>query len=728
MPRMIKAQPLGWWGESWLAYLRQWFGIALTGPQMRGARMGPATITFGRGQIAAEVPYGSYGSQATAAVRVRPLGQRDWRRALDAVAANVDMAHRLLSGKIGPELRDCFAAAGVTLFPKPWGRYGLRCSCRQRGVCRHLKVLALRAAYLLDGNPFLWFTVLGMPRDEVFAYVRPRLGGHNEAALAVAGLLAPGAGAGPGDWAGPGAGAAPGAALSLDPERFWVGAADPDAVAIRPAAGEAPDALLRSLGPLPLSRLAGTVEMLPVDLPAGPEFRLDCPAGTPQPLADVLVYYVTRVAGAARALVAGDSPPIHPVAGDSPPIHPAAELPGKPVPPGPRLATEVAEAVRAAGEPLTVDDLHRLCPTAAAMPPPHHRRYLAAAFPDLPPDLVVLARRCVATRGAVLAGQAFCHVVTFADWYRRQLGPDADWIRALAAAGLNPPYTLRPDPFADLQAEVGDALWLTLPDPGQPLLAVRLVRRTQRGEAGDEAERAAANAEAGVELRRHILDLGATALTEAEAVALLLATRQYRTDRNPDPLWLLPLLVPELHYDPRGLQHGQRGVSLTPGRWPWLPTFGRARAGHWAHRDQNLGWLPAFLGRAGWAGEAIEQALTVAQSWSRYWPGPQDGSRPVPPVAALLDFLWNVAPVQARARRIPAETVTAGLQTWFRLLVERRPELGSRYAPHLAACGLTAAYAHRQETLPPAGRNGEDSRSGWRGEGYRWIGPEGFFD
>lgn len=692
----------GWWGQRWLQYLHQTYQVQPSDAQVRGARQGEARITAARGSVRASVAVGRYGDTAEAVLRVKPLTKPQWRRVVAVLAENPDAARRVLSGNLGPELEQCFASAGSELFPEPAVRSPLRCSCGARWGCRHVKVLAVRGAELFDGNPFLWLEVLGLPRAEV----RARLADTGQVLPEVQVALAGGAGT----------------TQPLAPDRFWQGAADPDAIAVHPGGAAPPDALLRALGPLSLPGEVGAVEMLAGKGKGRGAVAYASHPGKLQPLGDVLGRYIVHMGLTARELAAGTAAPIH---------H-AEKLPGQAIPTGVRLAAEVEMAVRQAGGPLNLDELHRLCPTAAAVPSPYHYRWLMDAFPDLSPDLVVLAQSCVAPRGAVLEGSVFRHVVTHDEWRRQRLSPAGEWARVIEVAGFAPPYTVRVagggsgDPsslFAVLRPEVGDELSLTVADPETPVLEARLRRRAERS----GAESHAANAAMVQTLLAYMEDRDLRSLSQQEAVEVLLAAGRYREGTNWGPVWLLPLFGRGLYYD-ANLFRGDDWLDFSRRhQYPlWAPTFGRPYA-YWKEQDTVIRHYTVMLTNRGAIQKEVEQAVRCVQGWCRHWRGSQDRKNSIPTLAAFLDFLWNAAPLEARSARPKPEAVLANLADWFRLLYQQFPALSGAYDDHIAACGLTAAFAHRQQTALASRMYADDALQAWRAEGYRWIGPEAYF-
>lgn len=710
-PRKPPESDLGWWGQQWLRYLR---GLGV-GPgsdsQLRSARRSLARLTVARGRVEAEVPVGQSGHVEKAVLKVRPLAEKQWRRVVDAVAADPDVAARLLTGAMGPDLEAVFADLGLALFPEPPGLAPVRCSCRVRS-CRHLNVLAVQGAALVDGNPFLWLEALGMERAELFAQVRARLadGGHP---VPAAGEVALTEAAEP--------------ARPLAAERFWQTDVDPGTIPVRPGGSVLPDAVLRLLGPLPVPEAPGEVATVTLREQVVGKTRITLPVPGRVPADELLRRYVVRIGTAAAALAAGERAPAH---------SPGEALPGKPVPPGVRLAPEVAEAVRQAGTLLSLEQLRPRCPTAAAVADGSWRRMLADALSYLPPDLVALAGCWAGSRAAVLRGAAFRHVVTLADCLRGDLGPDADWVRALQVAGCQPPYRVEaggkpctvvdqgarpsaaPRPgslFAELQPEVGDEIQFTVVDPEQPLLAATLTRRAARTYTSlQEPNLAAARALAG-----HMAATGQEQLSEQGAVAVLLAERRYRERISPDPVWLLPLQVEGLYSPPRG-----RGVTRL---WNnWQPSFGRLAYDYWPAEGEALARFTVALANRGAGRREVEAALACVRRWCQHWPGAQDDVRKPAGAGAFLDFLWNVAPL-ALGRYAP-ELVTRSLAAWFDFLCERQPALREAYQAQRAACGYVEAYAHRRRTAPPVRRDTDPALWAWKVEAYRWIGADWCLD
>jgi uncharacterized Zn finger protein len=689
---MAEQNQTGWMGARFLPHMLSRLPMMPSEVLLRTAAKLSVRLSVAKGRVEAQV------EGQTATLKVKPLVDREWKAVLEAVAAQPEPAYRMLSGQFGSEVEEAFAAAGVELFPTLSGLGAFRCSCREPNVCKHICALLVTATVQFDENPFLWLEALGRPRAGLLAALQARM----------ADSAAPRAARAPASPASPASPAAPApTGGALDPARFWATETDPDTIPVRHGeAGTAPDALLRRLGPLPLPSEQTAVELL---------VSRTGPRGTTvltrsaRPLDEALREYVRYIGEAAGALATGDLSPCF----DPEP------LPGKPVHLAERLLPEVAEALRDEGAVLSAEQLAARCPTIGSLPA--GKSALPEVLAALPADLVALAGRYAGPRSAVLAGAAFRHVVSYDEHRRGRISADADWGRALQAAGAAPPYRAKvgsptldptgPDFMSALRLQIGDELWLTVADSAGPLLVASPVQREERTPGLDPNGAAAVNA-----LLRHMAATGHKALPDPESAAVLLAEGHYTRREDQDPAWLLPFQI-------QGIAPAPTGGALTRESGPWQPACAQRPATAWpvSDRETALGWFADSEAARGAGRDEIEAALQAVRWWCSLWHGPQDRVLQVPEVGALLEFLWITAPRHAARHGVQAETVAPALGRWFAVLQARYPELAGAYAEHRAACALGDAHAHRLRTLPGEG-SPQNAVLGWIVEGYRWLG------
>ncbi|MBY6276600.1 MAG: hypothetical protein CWE10_10350 [Symbiobacterium thermophilum] len=568
-----------------------------------------------------------------------------------------------------------------------------------------MRVLVVRAAAAFAANPFLWLQVLGREREELLAGVRAQLANRAES----------GAG-GPARRSGAGAGAAPVGPM-LDPRRFLATDTDPAGIPVRPEEAAVPDALLRVLGPLPLApELNRTRRYAIAEVTRwGRTFRVHQPVE--ETAEQVLTrFYQTVSAGAAR-LARGERSPAY---RDEP-------LPGTRVPPRSRVAGEIAALVDERGTCVSLDELTRACPTAAALPPEAAVQAVRGAAERLPAGYVVLADRYVGRRDQIVAGAAFRHVVTWPEWQAGRLSTEGEWFLALTLLGAWPPVTAEmdgravalqqwvrenpsdPDPFvAWLKPEVGDELTFAVVEPEPLRLRVTLRRRAER----DLLEPLAIDQAAARLLAMWIAGNPYEGIAEPTAVQLLLAEGFYRPGRVPDPVWLLPM--PAVG-EPVRWGWDRRLVSSYWGRSSLIPG---GQVPGWREGHRITAGLGDYL--AGLPLPERRAASVFAEAWAERWPGnPLDPDRP-PPYGAFLHFLLNRAPVIARQLNLAAEEALRALQLGFRYLVRAEPAMAGAYEPFIRACEAAEPFRHRLATLP-ALRTPEFQA--WEMEGFRWLGP-----
>jgi len=650
------ANEIGWWGQRWLTHLLAHLPEAPTEAQLKNAARATARLRAEKGRVEAHVA-GQHGREEVAVLRVRPLPEKDWKRLLQSL--DQDRTLRLLSGQFGPELEDAFTALDLQLFPP---QTTIKCSCRGEG-CRHLHALLLGGMTLLGSNPYLWLEVLGRSRADLQAALQARVTDAQQ----------------------------PDQPETLTTDRFWETEVDPDAIPVSSGdTAAAPDSLLRRLGPLPLPPDSTYVEMHITRTLGRGEQAHPVLTRVARPVDEVLRDYVRYIGEATRALTTGEMPPQY-----------AAEaLPGKPVPLAARVLPEVEHALRQEGALLSIEQIVPRCPTAAALPNNLGKTAVADALPQLPPDMLTLGRRYAGPRTAALEGRAFRHIITFDEWRRGRLSTDADWHRALTAAGAAP--DLPPGLWDELRPETGDALWLTVAETGGPYLQAEILHRRSRRPGLDSANVTAART-----LLRHMAETNQWGIPEQEAVAVLMAEGHYARREHQDEAWLLPFQV-------QGVTPDRNQRIFTRESAAWLPTFGRQPYHGWAELEAALHGLPELTAR-------------TIRWWTQTWPGAQDRPSTMPTLGALLEFLWIKAPRTAYRQAIQAERVPGALADWFRHLEERFPAVAGLYAPHIHLCGCGELYEHRLLTLPEPGAPEEETMA-WIVEGYRWIGAERCWD
>lgn len=182
-------------------------------------------------------------------VRIRPavFSEHQWRRAEKAIAARALTLARLLAGEMPHDIEDVLADAKLALLPSAYDELRASCTCPDdANPCKHTAAAYYVLAERLDSDPFALFTLRGRTPEELLDALRARrakASGRNSVAALHGVAGAPDRTA-----------SAPPPALADALDRFWSAGPELAELCVSPLASEAPDALLRRLGPTGLTR------------------------------------------------------------------------------------------------------------------------------------------------------------------------------------------------------------------------------------------------------------------------------------------------------------------------------------------------------------------------------------------------------------------------------------------------------------------------------------------
>lgn len=158
-----------WWGRRWLQTLES-FNLASRLARGRSyARQGQVLrLEIAAGTVSALVQ-GSRPQPYAVSIKLAPTTDSQWRKARYVIAGNLAIAAKLMAGQMPPEVEQCFADAGVPLFPLP---RDLRtaCSCPDASnPCKHIAAVYYLLAEELDRDPFLLLRLRGITRQAFVA-------------------------------------------------------------------------------------------------------------------------------------------------------------------------------------------------------------------------------------------------------------------------------------------------------------------------------------------------------------------------------------------------------------------------------------------------------------------------------------------------------------------------------------------------------------------------------
>ena len=230
-----------WWSRRFIELLES-FGVGSRLKRGRNyARSGQVVeLDVEHGVVLAKVQ-GSRHTPYRVRIRFKALTENQWRRAEKAMAAQALPLAKLLAGEMPHDIEELLEECKLTLFPRSASELAASCTCPD-GVnpCKHIAAAYYILAERFDEDPFLIFTWRGRDQDELVESLRKRR------APAGRGARTGTTSAGDSDVF------APSAPLSTVLDSFWSCGPELDAFHVSPLAGEAPDALLRQLGPAPV--------------------------------------------------------------------------------------------------------------------------------------------------------------------------------------------------------------------------------------------------------------------------------------------------------------------------------------------------------------------------------------------------------------------------------------------------------------------------------------------
>jgi uncharacterized Zn finger protein len=230
-----------WWSQRFIELLES-FGVGSRLKRGRSyARAGQLIeLEIEPGLVLAKVQ-GSRYSPYRVLIHGKVLSEHQWRRAEKAMAAQALPLANLLAGEMPRDIEELFASCKLTLFPRSKRELTASCSCPDwENPCKHVAAVYYILAERFDEDPFLIFAWRGCERDELLERLRARRevgsrgGGTSTSSAEV--LRPP----------------QPGAPLATVLDSFWSSGPELDTLHVSPLAGEAPDALLRQLGPAPV--------------------------------------------------------------------------------------------------------------------------------------------------------------------------------------------------------------------------------------------------------------------------------------------------------------------------------------------------------------------------------------------------------------------------------------------------------------------------------------------
>jgi uncharacterized Zn finger protein len=159
-----------WWGRRWIQTLESFQVRSRLNRGRSYARRGQVLhLEIANHKVTATVQ-GSSPIPYNVTIELRRIPIAQWRKVGKAMASKVAIAARLMAGALPPEAEECFAEAGVALFPARDADLITSCDCPDfSNPCKHIAAVYYLLAEQFDRGPFLLFRLRGMGREQFVA-------------------------------------------------------------------------------------------------------------------------------------------------------------------------------------------------------------------------------------------------------------------------------------------------------------------------------------------------------------------------------------------------------------------------------------------------------------------------------------------------------------------------------------------------------------------------------
>lgn len=164
-----------WWAKRWIGVLETFgYGSRLQRGKTYARQGQVVSIDLAVGRVKAKVQ-GSRSTPYTVSLKITPLSDGEWNRAIDAMAQQAVFAATLLNGEMPQEIEEAFTAAGVALFPTSARDIETQCTCPDyMNPCKHIAAVYYLLGERFDDDPFLIFHLRGRTRSQLIEALRSR--------------------------------------------------------------------------------------------------------------------------------------------------------------------------------------------------------------------------------------------------------------------------------------------------------------------------------------------------------------------------------------------------------------------------------------------------------------------------------------------------------------------------------------------------------------------------
>lgn len=162
-----------WWSKRWVRTLESFdLGARLTRRKNYARKGQVISIDINPGIVRAKVQ-GTRSNPYNVLIKLKPLSELEWEKAISAMASKAVFAARLLSGEMPQNIEEAFSSSGIFLFPRKGDDLVTDCSCPDwSNPCKHIAAVYYLLAEQFDCDPFLIFKLRGRTKEQIIDALR----------------------------------------------------------------------------------------------------------------------------------------------------------------------------------------------------------------------------------------------------------------------------------------------------------------------------------------------------------------------------------------------------------------------------------------------------------------------------------------------------------------------------------------------------------------------------
>lgn len=162
-----------WWSKRWVAVLESFnLGARLNRGKSYARKGQVININIRSGSVRSQVQ-GTFPEPYEVTIKLKPLSEATWDKAIDIMASKAVFSARLLSGEMPKNIEEAFSDSGASLFPIKGSDLKTNCTCPDwSNPCKHIAAVYFLLAEMFDNDPFLIFKLRGKGKEEIIERLR----------------------------------------------------------------------------------------------------------------------------------------------------------------------------------------------------------------------------------------------------------------------------------------------------------------------------------------------------------------------------------------------------------------------------------------------------------------------------------------------------------------------------------------------------------------------------